>query len=74
MGLAAPIDSDPVAAEINADTERKDSQAAEASQTASEYVQLSDTSIVQPLSNISLLATSTPNCSWKLKLAKPSHT
>jgi hypothetical protein len=39
MGPAAPLDSGPVAAEVSRDIERKDGQAAEPSQTASEYVE-----------------------------------
>jgi hypothetical protein len=74
MGLAAPADSDPVAAEVNDETRRKDSQPTKDSQTASEYVRASDTIAVRLLSNIYLLATSTLNYSWKLKLAKFSHT
>jgi hypothetical protein len=49
MGLAAPVDSDPVAAKVNDDIERKESQATKDSQTASEYVQVSDTIIVRLL-------------------------
>jgi hypothetical protein len=47
MGLAAPSGSDPVAAEVSSDVERKDSQAAEPAQTASEYVELPDITIVE---------------------------
>jgi hypothetical protein len=38
MGLAAPVDGDPIAAETNGDMGRKESLAAKDSQTASEYV------------------------------------
>jgi hypothetical protein len=74
MGLAAPAGSDHVATEVNDDTQRKDNQTAKDSQTASEYVTASNAIVVRLLSNIYLLATSILNYSWKLKLAKFSHT
>jgi hypothetical protein len=56
MGLAAPIDSDPVSAEAGSGREHKFSQAAEPSQTASEYVELPDIPLVGLLSNIRVLS------------------
>ncbi len=47
MGLAAPTGSDPVAAEVNGDAIRTESQVTEASQTASEYVPLSDIAVAE---------------------------
>ena len=38
MGLVAPVDGDPIAAEANGDMDRKESQVTKDSQTASEYV------------------------------------
>ena len=40
MGLEIPKNIDPVAASIEADSERKDSQASQESQTAAEYARL----------------------------------
>jgi hypothetical protein len=38
MGLVAPVDSDPITAEVDGDMDRKESQGTKDSQTASEYV------------------------------------
>ena len=46
MGLTAPIDSDPVAAEVNGDTARQGGDTIQDSQTASEYVNSSNAVIM----------------------------
>ena len=74
MGSAAPVNSDLVAAEAPGGTEHKNNQATEASQTASEFVEIPNRIIVELCANISLQAISTLNYNWKLTLAKLSHT